>query len=379
MNLKEVVERLNEIRSTLNNSETRNKLTTEEISKLGEETKELIAKETELRNEEAKNIQKAIEERKEDLNMSNVNAIEERKALAEEDLRLLKQGRAIKVNANPNIGIDTGLAQTVVPAFKPYSNLLDVVQIKDRKGLESYTQPYVQGYAEGVYTDEAAAYTETDPKFGLAVISKSKITAYTEVSEEFEKLASEAYKDEIVNNITIAIKRKIIKEALVGDGTTNHLTGIFSTAAKAIDVNKDLEVSALDDTTIDTVLANYGGDFETTFGFFLFSKKTLGELAAVRTKAGDKAYTIDYKAQTINGLPYILTTAIKGFTEASVSDYVMAYGTADAIEIAQFSDLEISKSNDFKFNQGTIAYKGTGLFGSNVIKYNGFVRVKKSA
>ena len=61
-----------------------------------------------------------------------------------------------------------------------------------------------------------------------------------------------------------------------------------------------------------------------------------------------------------------------------VGSYAMAYGSLKNYEVAIFSPVEIAKSNDYKFKQGIISYKGISLLGGNVVGYQGFVRVKKS-
>ena len=69
-----------------------------------------------------------------------------------------------------------------------------------------------------VHTAEGADATESEPTWGYARIDKTKITAYTEVSEEFEKLKPSFYLTEIQRNLTISLRKTLAKEILIGNG-----------------------------------------------------------------------------------------------------------------------------------------------------------------
>ena len=57
----------------------------------------------------------------------------------------------------------------------------------------------------------------------------------------------------------------------------------------------------------------------------------------------------------------------------------MAYGSLANYRFTDFSPLTISKSTDYKFKEGMIAFKGVIYAGGNVAAHNGFIRVKKAA
>ncbi|MFH3663659.1 phage major capsid protein, partial [Acinetobacter baumannii] len=87
-----------------------------------------------------------------------------------------------------------------------------------------------------------------------------KITAYSEDTEELQKLPAADYDSEVMKGITVATRKKITREILIGTGATNRLVGIFSDAAKAIDPATDLEISKIDASTLDEIIYSYGGD-----------------------------------------------------------------------------------------------------------------------
>lgn len=295
----------------------------------------------------------------------------------EERARALKQGRALSIDGIDMLSIEHQ-SNTINPTFNQVSNLVTRLGIKALPGGESYRKAYLKGYGTAGYTGEGDNYTETEPTWDYAEINKAKITAYTEISEEFEKLAPAMYLTEVQNNLRISLLKKLAIEVLKGDGASNHLTGIFSSNAKAIETAKDIEISTIDENTLDDLIYAYGGDEDFSAGVLILSKADLREFAKVRGSDKKKVYTIDKVNQTIDGIPYVINSAITPLAQAAAGDYVMAYGSLSNYELVSFSPVEIMKSYDYKFRQGQIAFKASGFFGGNVTSYNGFLRVKKA-
>jgi len=298
----------------------------------------------------------------------------------EERARKLIQGRSISIDAVDVLSIDHQ-ASDIKPTFNQVSSLVDQIGIVSLNGGESFKQAYLKGYATGGYTAEGGAYNVTEPTWDYAEISKVKITAYTEVSEEFEKLAPSAYLAEIKRNLGVALKRKLAIEVLKGDGASGHLVGIFdATHATAIETAKDISISAIDENTLDTLIFGFGGDEDLSEGVLILSKADLRAFSQVRgTQDKKKVYNIDTKNKTIDGIPYVINGAITPLATASAGDYIMAYGTLAGYKLVSFAAIEMAKSTDFKFSTGQIAYKASGFFGGNVAAFNAFLRVKKSA
>ena len=55
----------------------------------------------------------------------------------------------------------------------------------------------------------------------------------------------------------------------------------------------------------------------------------------------------------------------------------MAYGKLSNYKIPVFSELEIKRSDDYKFKSGQVAFKANVMAAGNVVAQDGFVRVKK--
>lgn len=314
---------------------------------------------------------------------NNPTPVVEDDNIIEERARDLKQGRSVVISSLDLVSISHE-SETLNPAFNEVSTLMDAVDHTAFENGESYKKGYVKEYGEAGYTTEGSNYNEDEPEFGYAEINKAKLTVYTEVSEEVEKLSPKAYVAEVQKNLTIALKKKINRELINGAGTANALVGIF-TAAKttAIETTKDIAITAIDETTLDQIVYGYGGDEDFSAGVLILNKKTLMDFDMLRnTKNGNKVYAVDKAAKTINGVPYIITSACPPFatataTSVTAGDYVMAYGSLKNINLTQFGKIEIAKSNDYKFKQGMVAYRLSGFFGSNVVAWNGIVRVKK--
>ena len=188
--------------------------------------------------------------------------------------------------------------------------------------------------------------------YGYVTIPKVKVTAYTEITEELEKLPAINYQAEVIKNINISLRKKISQQIIKGDGTTNNFTGIFSDKADALKDQADLEISAIDENTLDDIVFAYGGDEAIENGACLIiNKNDLRAFAKLRTKEGRKVHNIDYVNQTIDGIPYVLNGNCSALSDPStgVGTYCIAYGSLFNYEVPIFSNVEIGKSTDYKF------------------------------
>lgn len=305
---------------------------------------------------------------------------EERKA-KEERGKALKENRSVTVGAS-NIILPRHDATDIKPTFNEVSSLIDRVNRIPLPGGESFRQPYLEGYGEGGYTAEGVDYTDAEPTFGYATINKAKVTAYAEDSEEVLRLPEADYDSVVMNGITVALRKKITKEILVGDGAANHLAGIFSAAATAIDAATDIEITGITKDTLDQIIYSYGGDEDVEDeSVLILNKKDLKAFALLRDAQDRKVYEIVHRGNTgtINGVRYILNSACNAISDAGTAPgaYVMAYGPLSNYSLAIFSDVEVMRSMDYKFKQGMIAHKGSVFVGGNVTAKNGFLRIKK--
>ncbi|MGF1437890.1 phage major capsid protein [Bacillus thuringiensis] len=361
---------------------------------------DLAALETELRDLEE--IQKQIETRQRLLKEAeeiNNNQMPEMRTVEtfnnepqKQDVELetsekrgqaLMENRAVTVGSG-NVVLPKHSATDIRPTFNEVSTLIDRVSSKTLKGGESYQQPYIKSYGEGDYTTEGNDYNTSETTFGYADITKAKVTAYSEDTEELQKLPAADYDAEVMKGITVATRKKLTREILIGTGATNRLAGIFSAAATAIDSATDLEISAIDASTLDEIIYSYGGDEDVEdAAVLILNKLDLKAFAKLRTSDGKKVYNVVSQGNsgTIDGVPFIINSACKAVSDAKTTagQYNMAYGPLSNYQLTIFSDMDVQRSTDFKFKQGMIAHRGSVFAGGNVISKNGFLRVKKAA
>ena len=299
------------------------------------------------------------------------------------DIGVFGEIRSVVVGDGTKIAIPDYTGTTINPLFPVVSSLIDGVNHKSLPGGDSFKQAYVKTIAEGNYTAEAAQAAQAETDFAYAKIKRTKITAYGEISKELLKLANAPYADEVFKNIRTSLRIKLAKEILLGDGEDNHLTGIFSAKATAIDDATDLSLAKIDDETLDEIVFNYGGSEDVEgAAVLILNKADLLAFAKVRTSTKEKFYDIKSNGNfgTINGIPFIINSACKALTATgtAANAYCMAYGNLRNYMIVEFSDIEVSRSEHAKFREGMISYLGEAFAGGNVVARNGFLRVKKA-
>ncbi|WP_066160514.1 phage major capsid protein [Halalkalibacter krulwichiae] len=382
--LQEIIDRKAEIRSLLEGDQE------VDLGELETELRELADEQEKIekRNrllEEARSINEGNETETRTVETFNSEPeVRESNELVESEKRgqELKENRAVTVGSG-DVLLPNHQASDIRPNFNEVSSLLDRVSHKTLKGGESYSQPYVKGYGEGDYTEEGGNYAEAETQFGYADITKAKITSYAEDTEELQKLPAADYDGEVMKGITIASRKKMTREILIGNGSTNRLTGIFSSAATAIDSETDLEISSINEGTLDDIIYSFGGDEDVEdTAVLILNKKDLKTFAKLRSADGKRIYNVKSNGNTgtIDGVPFIINSACKAVSDSKTvgGDYSMAYGPLSNYQLTIFSDMEVKRSTDFKFRQGMIAHKGVVFAGGNVISKNGFLRVKKA-
>lgn len=300
---------------------------------------------------------------------------------AEKRGRALKEQRSVTI-ATTGIVLPEYQASDIKPTFNEVSSLVDGIGKKFLKGGESFKQPYLKGYGTADYATEGGDPATAEPTFGYAEITKTKIVAYAEDTEELLKLPAADYGNEVVKGISIAIRKKLNREILFGDGSAGHFVGIFDDGATAIDASTDISISEITADTLDEIIYSYGGDENVEdVAVLILNKQDLKAFAMLRDASGRKVYEIVSKGNygTINGVPYIINSNCGAISDddTSVGAYCMAYGPLSNYTMAIFSDLEVARSTDYKFKEGMVAHRGVIFAGGNVTAKNGFLRVKK--
>ena len=292
------------------------------------------------------------------------------------------EGRAVTLASG--IVVPKAASSTINPVWQQVSNLVDGVDTMTLSGGESFRQPYEKLTPDGNYAEEKAAPSDTDVAFDYADITKSKVTAYSEITNEIKKLPAADYEGVVTQGISRSVRKKLAKEILVGDGATGHLTGIFSSNAKAIDPATDLSIASITNTTLNEIIFSYGGDEAVDDqAVLILNKIDLKAFSQLRTNDGKPFHTIVTKGNfgTIDGIPYIINSIASPLSSSKTTSgsYCMAYGALSNYKMVIFSDLDVQRSTEYKFKEGMIAHRGEVYAGGNVVAYNGFVRIKKAS
>jgi len=307
---------------------------------------------------------------------------EERKDEMEKRGRDLLEKRSVTV-ATTGVLMADHQSTTIRPTFNEVSSLLDRVNVLNLPGGESFKQPYEAGYGTGGYTTEGGNPTDAEPTFGYAEVKKTKITAYAEITEELVKLPAADFAGVVMRGVPLAIRKKLTKEILIGDGESGHFTGIFDNGATAIDAATDIDFAEIDENTLDEIIYSYGGDENVEdVSVLVLNKADLKAFAQLRDANGRKIHDVkpNGNSGTIDGVPYIINSECKAISAAATTSgqYAMAYGPMVNYTMGVFSQMEVTRSTDYKFKEGMIAHRGVVFAGGNVTAKNGFLRVKKT-
>jgi len=327
---------------------------------------------------------------------------DERKALQEQNEQRgaeLRTGKTVSFNINEmsefrSIAIGGGTlvvpkhySPTLNETFNEVSSVIDVVNAFELPGGESYEKGFVKGWGEGDYTTETGDYAESDPVFDYESVGKAKITVYSEMSDESAKLPNVNYQALAARNISIALRKKVARQFILGAGSANTIKGIFNAPAKVIPVASDIEITTIDANTLDKIIFGFGGEEDVEGGACLILNKIdLAAFAAVRATDGKKLYNIEFDGNkgTISSdgsykVNFILNSACSALSNVGTKagTYCMAYGFPRNYEMPIFSPVEIMESREFKFRSGQLAFRGTVWIGGALCAWKGFVRVKK--
>ena len=282
--------------------------------------------------------------------------------------------------------------------FNQVSNIVNAVRYVPVINGETYDSPYITGNGEGDYTTQPTTagaggkYISVAPTWDKATITKTKITAYGEVTKELERTPVAGYADAVEANITISLRKKLAKEMVVGNGASGHFVGLLSTTLNDGNTVADYKIGEINENTLDEIVLNYGGDEDIESRMsFLMNKLTLLSFAKVRGSDKKKVYTINYDAGTIDGIKFFTSSHIKAFAAATAGtektssaaevrgDAFLVYGDFNQYEVGVFSNIETAKSTDFKFDQGITCFRGDVFMGGNIVGYKAFMRVYKGA
>ena len=270
--------------------------------------------------------------------------------------------RAMLVSSG-KLAATTGVKDTINELPNEVSSIIDMVDVQDCEGMAANTIVYEYEAPEGGVTVEGETYAEGDTVTEILTVTPEKVTTLSYISEEARKLKPVNYEAKVRKNSLNALRKKV--------------SNIVVTKLKAspLCIAKD-DLTTFDAKTLRNIALNYGGD-ENVEGaaVLVLNKKSLVALGDVRGSNEKKAiYEITPNASNPNtGIITEGGLSVKYVLNANVGDNVLIYGQALKFELDLFSDYEIKVSEDFKFDKGLLAIRGSVMLGGTVAYKGGFI------
>ena len=276
----------------------------------------------------------------------------------------LKEGRSVVISAG-TIPLSAPTGRDIPGGYPEGSNLSDMakpVNLSSGNG-NSYKAPYIKTAPKGEYTDEGAAADATEPEFGFRAISGSKITAYGQMSREARKLPAATYAEAVEAEMQKALRRKISKEMIAGEGPVK---GIYGS-----DVVKEIKIKALDKDTVDNIIFELSRP-EGCEGsaILILSLEDIKALATLRNSTtGEKEYSVSFDGVRgkINGIDFVVSPHVGSFADAADTDKTMIYGWLKGYQVVYFTDAETRRSDGEGFKTGIDAFLADVVAGGDVV------------
>ena len=268
----------------------------------------------------------------------------------------------------------------IEPNFNEVSGILDLVRIMNLNGGNSLSIPYAKQNTMGNITGEGEEYGETETGFGEIDITGIKITAFSQYSEEVERLPQAEYQAFIEQEIFKSLKRKMIEQIIKGNGV-KQFRGLYDTSL--INGENDIEIENIDNTTLNKIVFGHNSSAEEIEGdmVLLLNKKDLGEFANVMSSDGKPVYQIQFNSNGmtgyINGTKFCICNTLNDFNTSETGEYSMVYLDPSKYTLPIFSPIEFKRDYSSGFRNGMVAVRGSLIVGGSVSSPYGLTRIKK--
>ena len=273
-----------------------------------------------------------------------------------------EETRAILVSSG-KLATPTGVKETINELPNEVSSIIDMVDVQDCAGMAANQITYEYEAPAGGVTVEGETYNEGDTVFDVVETKPTKVTTISYISEETRKLKPVQYEAKVKKNALNALRKKV--------------SGIVVDKLKASPlciVKNDL--TKFDEKTLRNIALNYGGD-ENVQGaaVLVLHKNALVALGDVRGTNEKKAiYEITPNEANPNiGIIKEGGLSVKYVLNSNLADNVLIYGQALKFELDLFSDYEVKVSEDFKFDKGLLAVRGSVMLDGTVAYKDGFI------
>ena len=295
-------------------------------------------------------------------------SIEERKAAAAKfaesgKMTIAEQETRALLVSSGKIATPTGVNDTINELDKTGSSIIDLVEVQDCAGMGANTIAYEYTAPVGGVTVEGETYAEGDTVVDFITTTPQKVTTISYISEETRKLTPLAYEALVKKNAMHALRKKVIEiiiDKIVGSPLSFKKT----------------DIAAIDAKTLRTIALAYGGDEEVEGNAIIsMSKETLTAFGDVRGSNEKKAiYEITPDTSNTNtGIIQEGGISVKYVLNAKLPAGTIVYGQPKKFELDLFSDYDIKVSEDFKFDKGLLAVRGSVMLDGAVAYKDGFI------
>lgn len=299
-------------------------------------------------------------------------------------LEIIRAVRNATTLATGTLVQPSGTGETIRdPLGNDPSSIVGQVYVQDLTGMESFSEPYVISEldAKGGKVSANAGKARTaseDPSFGVARISPYELNVTAYVDRNISRLTPANYYAKIYNMAMRAIYRKLAGLIVTGDGqATPDMYGIKNAKNKAgNDIFATANISALDESLLDTLFYAYGSDTAIGANARLYlAKADLKAIGSLRNSNKERVFKVHPDAGNPNtgaiedgGIfhPYTICSDL-------TSGETMLYGDPKNYELGLFGDYSVRVDESIKGVERMITILGDAMVGGNLIVDKGFV------
>lgn len=302
----------------------------------------------------------------------------------------MQELRAITVGSS-NIVTSSVSSPNLVPGQLQVASIVDRVYNMPLQGAESFKQGYEILTNDAGITAEGADSLDATPIFGYSDINKLRLTSYSEITSEIQKLSPVQYSAFVMEAMQNSIRKVISKQIVAGAGGTAGFNGIVNATVASGLVN-EIDIATIDGTTLDKIVfGGFGGELAMGVGTLILQKADLAAFAAIRNSIGVPIYKIEFEGGNPNAgfissnesykVPYLITDQLSPLSNAAtaVGTVSLLYGDLKKYMLVVFSSIDVRMSQDFQFKNGNTCFKGECYAGGNIVGYQAFSKIVKSA
>lgn len=212
--------------------------------------------------------------------------------------------------------------------------------------------PYVDTKGTAAWTDENAAFNESDDTFGTITISAYKLTRIIKVSEEILEDVTFDLEGYLVQSFARAIAKPEESAFINGDGTKKP-TGVFVTAETGVTAASGSAITA--DEIID-LFYSLGRAYRRN-AVFVMNDSTLKAIRKLKDSQGNYLWTAGFNGEPnmILGKP-VYTSEFA--PEIALSAKAIAFGDMSYYTIADRSSRTFQRLNELYSANGQVGFRG---------------------